>query len=209
MGSLKKHWILISGLAIFAWWFFTSDTPVNILAHIIGRGKRLGTHTLDDDGNVVEKLDDLVAGASSIVGRSVSKDAYLLAAVSASEHAHAGIKEKALIQRVMMNDAAAHDWSLEYTITVGKGMGKQSGRRCSTANGPWEDDLAIAEANIAGTITDDSGGATKFVHKTGFRTITDYTAICEKWFSEDGVVPVDVGGVSSLRIFLPQSQVTS
>jgi hypothetical protein len=206
--KLRKHWVFIVGLAVFVWWFFTGDTPVNILANIIGRGHRLGTHTLDDSGTVIESLDDLVAGASSIVGRTVSADAYMLAAVSASEHPKAGAKEKALIQRVMMNDADAHGWSLQYCITVGRGMGKQSGRRCSTVNGPWEDDLALAEANLAGTQPDDSGGATKFVHVTGFHLITDYYEVCRKWYAESKVVPVDVGGVSSLRIFLPESQVS-
>jgi hypothetical protein len=207
--KLRKHWVFVVGLAVFVWWFFTGDTPVNILANIIGRGRRLGTHTLDDSGTVIESLDDLVAGASSIVGRPVSADAYMLAAVSASEHAKAGAKEKALIQRVMMNDADKQGWSLQFCITVGRGMGEQSGRRCSTVNGPWEDDLALAEANLAGAQPDDSGGATKFVHKTGFKTITDYYAVCRDWYAESKIVPVDVGGVSSLRIFLPESQVNS
>ena len=209
MENVRKHWLFLTGFAIFVWWFFTGDTPMNILANIIGRGRRLGTHTLDDSGTVIESLDELVAGASAIVGRPVSADAYMLAAVSASEHAHAGAKEKALIQRVMMNDADAQGWSLQYCITVGKGMGKQSGRRCSTVNGPWEDDLALAEANLAGTQPDDSGGATKFVHVTGFHFITDYYAVLDKWYKESKIVPVDVGGVSSLRIFLPESQVYS
>jgi hypothetical protein len=207
--KLRKHWLFLVGLAVFVWWFFTGDTPVNIVANIIGRGRRLGTHTLDDSGTVIESLDSLVAGASAIVGRSVSADAYMLAAVSASEHAKAGAKEKALIQRVMMNDADAQGWSLQYCITVGKGMGKQSGRRCSTVNGPWEDDLALAEANLAGTQADDSGGACKFVHETGFKAITDYQDICDKWYKESKILPVDVGGVSSLRIFLPESQVNA
>lgn len=209
MSFLRKHWFAIIAVAMFVWWFFTGDTLVNVIANLIGRGRRLGTHHQDANGNNIENTDDLVAGASAIMGRPVSKDAYMLASVSASEHPAAGPKEKALIQRVMMNDAAAHGWSLEYVITVGKGMGEQSGRRCSTVNGPWEDDLLLAEANLAGTQPDDSNGATKFVHKTGFKTLTDYQELCDKWYAEGGVVPVDVGGVTSLRIFLPESEVST
>lgn len=207
MEFVKKYWLGLGALGLVAWWFFTGDTPVNVIAHLIGRGRRLGTHHLDAAGNVIESLDDLVAGASAILGRQVMPEAYLLASVSASEHAHAGAKEKALIQRVMMNDAAAHGWSLAYTIMLDQGMGEQLGRRCSTANGPWEDDLLLAESNLAGTQIDYSGGATKFVHATGFRKITDYQEICARWYAESRIVPVDVGGVSSLRIFLPEAEV--
>jgi hypothetical protein len=207
MGWLKKYWLALAVAAMSAWWFFTGDTPIMIAASLIGRGRRLGTHHLDESGTVIENLDDLVAGAGEVLGRPVSADVYMLAAVSASEHAHAGAKEKAIIQRVMMNDAAAHGWSLQYVITVGKGMGEQTGRRCSTVNAPWEDDLQLAEANLAGTQPDDSAGATHFVHKTGFATLGKYQALCAKWYAESKIVPVDVGDVSSLRIFLPESEV--
>ena len=207
MDFLRKHWLMLVLTGFAVWWFFTGDDPVMLVKSFIGRGRRLGTHHQDADGNNLESIDDLVAGAAAILGRPVSRDAYMLASVSASEHPHADEKEKAIIQRVMMNDAAAHSWSLQYVITVGKGMGVQTGRRCSTVNGPWEDDLRIAEANLAGTIADQSMGSTHFVHKTGFKTLTDYRELCDKWYAESGIVPYDVGGVSSLRIFLPEDQV--
>jgi hypothetical protein len=177
-----------------------------LVTNFIGRGRRLGTHLQDADGNNIESLDDLVAGAAAVLGRQVDRDAYVLASVSASEHAHAGEKEKALIQRIVMNYAASHG-GIYQAVTGGKGMGTQPGRYCSTVNGPFEDDLKYAEANLAGTQPDDSYGAQHWVHKTGFKTLTDYQDVCDSWYADMGVVPFDVGGVSSLRIFLKEAVV--
>lgn len=207
MGFLKRNlfWLLVAGFAI--WWFFTGDTPVMIAEALVGRGRRLTTHHQDENGDNIEQLDDLLATAAGVLGRPVAKDAYLLASVSSSEHGNAGEKEKALIQRIVMNYAAARGVSIEQAITGGKGLGTQPGRYCSTANGPFEDDLKIAEGNLAGTQPDDSMGSLHWVHKTGFKTLTDYQDVCDRWYQSMHIVPVDVGGVSSLRIFLPEDQV--
>ena len=209
MEWLKKYWFFLTVAGIAIWWFFTGDTPVNIIANIIGRGRRLATLTQNEDGDGIENVDDLVAGAASILGRPVDRDTFVLAIISASEHPRAGEKEKALMQRVVMNYAASRGESIEQAATGGRGLGHQAGRYCSTVNGPWEDDYTLAERNKAGTQPDDSGGAKHFVHKTGFKTLTDYQEVCDSWYASMGVVPVDVGGVSSLRIFLPESEVQS
>jgi hypothetical protein len=169
----------------------------------------LTTHNQDADGNGIEDLQDLIGQAVGAAGRTISEGAYVLASVSSSEHGNAGQKEKALIQRVLMNYAAARGVSILQAATGGKGLGTQPGRYCSTANGIFEDDLQIAEANLAGELTDDSEGAEHWVHKTGFATLGDYQRVCAKWLKEMRVVPVDIGGVSSMRIFLPQDQVSS
>lgn len=208
MGTLRRYWFwVLVGLGV-AWWFFTGDTPVDVLMGLVGRGRRLSVRTIDDSGTVVESLGDLVAQAVAVLGTDVQPDAYLLASVSASEHPNAGEREKGAIQRVMMNDANAHGWSIEYVVTVGKGMGKQSGRRCSSARDPYEDDLRIAVANLNGTQADETSGATKFVHKTGFKTLSDYSALCAKWYASSKVVPVALDGIPSFRIFLPEDSVT-
>jgi len=209
MEWLKKHWFLLTATLATAWWFFTGDTPLDILNGLINRGRRLSMSSLDDSGTVVEDVDDLVANASAILGRPVSKDAYTLARVSASEHANAGQREKAAIQRVMMNDAQAHGWSIWYVVTVGKGLGHQSGRRCASASDPYEDDLLIAEANLDGSIADETSGATRFVHKTGFASITKYQALCDRWYAESKIVPVQLDGIPNFRIFLPESAVSN
>ena len=205
MGWFKKYWFWVLAGAVFVWWFFTGDTPVNIIANLIGRGLRLGLFHQDASGNNIEQLDDQLAGAVAIVGRPIARDAFILAMVSASEHAAAGEKEKALMQRIVMNYADSRGESIEQAVTGGKGFGHQAGRYCSTVNGPWEDDLKYAEANLAGTQPDDSMGAKHWVHKTGFATFTDYQATCDSWYASGGIVPINVGGVSSLRIFIPES----
>jgi hypothetical protein len=205
---MSKHLLWLAGGAAFAYWFFTGSDPIMLARAFTGQGRKLTRHHLDRDGNVLEDITDLVAEASSQAGHAVSEEAYLLASVSASEHWDAGPKEKALIQRVMLNRLAAGGFGGELwsVVTGGNGMGKQAGRPCSTVNGPWGLDLELAEANLAGELQDDSHGAKYFVHKTGFRTVTDYQDVCESWERKHGIVPVDVGGVSSLRIFLPKAE---
>jgi len=206
---LKKHWLLsLGGLGLAAWWFFTGDDPVMLLQALVGRGRRLTTHHQDANGDNIENLEILIGEAVGAVGRTISEDAYLLASISASEHGNAGAKEKALIQRIVMNYADHRGVSILQAATGGKGLGTQPGRYCSTANGIFEDDLQIAEANLAGELADDSSGSLHWVHKTGFATLGDYQRVCAKWKAEGIGVPVDVGGVSSLRIFLPESQAT-
>ena len=208
MGTLRRYWFwVLVGLGV-AWWFFTGDTPVDVLTGLVGRGRRLSVRTIDDSGTVVESLGDLVAQAVAVLGTDVQPDAYLLASVSASEHPNAGEREKAAIQRVVINDAAAHGWSKEYAVTVGKGMGHQSGRRYSSARDPYEDDLRIAVANLNGTQADETSGATNFVHKTGFKTLSDYSALCAKWYASSKIVPVALDGIPSFRLFLPEDSVT-
>jgi hypothetical protein len=105
-----------------------------------------------------------------------------------------------------MNEAASKENSLWQTITSGKGLGHQSGRYCSTVNGPWEDDYQLAVANLAGTQPDDSVGSKHWVHKYGFTSVNGYDDLCAKWYAEMRIVPIDVGGVSSCRIFIPETQ---
>jgi hypothetical protein len=200
----QKHAVTLAAGAAFGYWFFTGTDPIMLARGIVGNGRKLARHHLSD-GRVVETLDELVATATQAAGRAVGRDAYQFASVSASEHAYASPKEKALIQRVMLNRVRIWGQGVEQAITGGKGMGKQSGGRpCSTVNGPWELDLVLAEQMLAGQIPDDSYGALFFVHKTGFRTVTDYRDVCARWYDANGIVPVDVGEVSSLRIFVDE-----
>jgi hypothetical protein len=208
---IGKHLLALVIVAGLVYWFFTGSDPIMLARALAGNGKKLTRHHVDASGTVIESLDDLLAQASRVRGKPVSADAYRLASVSASEHWDAGPKEKSLIQRVVLNRVAQWGQSMDEAVTAGKGFGKQSaGRPVSTVNGPWTLDLELAESNLAGELDDDSRGACFFVHATGFRRMTDYEAICAKWKETHGVVPGDVGGVSSLRIFVPeQSEVTS
>jgi len=209
MESLKKHWVLWLFGAGVVYWFLTGSTPMMSLRALVGRGRRLATLHQDADGNGTDDIDAAIASASAIVGHSISRDAFVLGCVSASEHWDAGTKEKALMQRIVMNAASDSGNSIEQQATSGKGFGHQSGRYCSTVNGLWEDDLACAEGNLAGSLPDDSLDSKHWVHKYGFTSVNGYDDLCAKWYDEMRIVPIDVGGVSSCRIFIPESQVQS
>jgi hypothetical protein len=191
-------WVAIAAVA--GWWFFTGDTPIDLLENLVNRGRRLTMVTLDSAGNVLEDLDDLCDAAGKILGRSVDRNAMVLAIMSGSEHAAGGVREKALLQRVAMNRGS----DLVQVITSGHGLGKQGTlRQFATSRDAYEIDLLLAVSNLEGSIPDDSFGAKYFVHKTGFTTVNGYSDTCRRWFESMGVVPVDVGDVSTLRIFIP------
>lgn len=208
MPWLKKHAasLVVAGLCL--WWLVTGDLPVvDWLTHLVGRGRQLTWPTVDADGNVIESVDQLLGQAVGTLGRPIDRDAFLLGTVSASEHATASRREKAAIQRVCMNDAAAHGWSILFTVTNNKGLGKQAGRRYASRKPLYEQDLLIAESNLAGSEPDETAGATKFVHITGFAHFGAFRELCERWYQEHRIVPVELPGIESFRIFLPESQV--
>lgn len=210
MGTLKQHWLLVLGLTLALWWLMTGDVPVlDLLRSFVGRGKRLTSTALDDDGNIPESPEALAGEASRVLGRDVDVDAYTLARIADSEHPTASLREKAAIMRVALNDAAAHGWSVGYTATVGKGYGRQSGRRYSTARDPYEQTLVLAEAVMAGAVADETRGSTHFVHKTGFATIAAYTDLVERWEKSLKIVPVALDGIPSFRLFLPANWFTA
>ncbi len=211
-------WLIIIGA--FAWWFFMGDTPVQVGRGFFGRGRRLTSSTLNPDGSLKESPEDLQQQVQVALGRSVSLDAVLLARVSASEHYGAAEREKSAIQWVCRNDAAAHGWSIRTAVTVNPGtLGKQAGRRYSTAGGGLagikeihEDDLWIAEGILGGTIPDLTYGATKFVHYTAYKSFVDFlegNPKVQKWIDEGGLAPVFLGDVSTLVVFLPAEQVSA
>jgi hypothetical protein len=197
--------IILAAAGLGSWWFFTGDDPLMVVRSLIGRGRRLTLMTLDDAGNVQEDIDDLTEAAGELLGRPVERDALLLAILSSSEHGNAGEREKAAIQRVALNRVTSTKDLLE-VLTSGRGLGKQGPRQFATSKDAFEDDLAIAEANLAGELEDNTFGATRFVHKTGFASLTRYSEICDKWYDESRIVPIDIGGVSSLRLFIPEGR---
>jgi hypothetical protein len=190
-------WVAVAAVAL---WWFTGDTPLDILQSILSRGRQLTMITVDENGDAQEDLVDLCDAAGEILGSPVEPSALILAIMSGSEHGAAGAKEKALMQRVAMNRGG----DLVQVITNGNGLGKQGSKRpFATSRDAYEDDLTIAHANLDGALPDDSFGAEYFVHRTGFASVTGYGDTCRKWFASMGIVPVDVGGVGALRVFIP------
>lgn len=210
-------WALVTFLAVS--WFFQGNNPMHIVKQFVGRGKKLTTSSLDDSGNLRQSVDEIVKQVRNALGREISEDAVLLARMSASEHAGASEREKQAMQWVCKNDADSHGWSIRYTVTVNPGtLGEQTGRRYSTRGGGalgereiHEDDVFVAESILAGDLPDITGGATKFVHMTGYRRFSDFLAghpKVKQW-SAEGLVPVALGDVSTLVVLLPKDKVTA
>lgn len=216
----KRLWLLLA-VILAAWWFFMGDNPVQIARSFVGRGRRLSLTTMSNGRDCDQTPAEVQAQVVTAMGREVSLDAVCLARVSASEHPGANEKEKSAIQWVCKNDADAHGWSLEYTTTVnGPGWGHQTDRRYASHGGGvaglyeiHEDDLFIAESILPpqSSIPDLTGGATKFVHMTGYATFKDFLTGHPKvaeW-GAGGLAPIFLGGVSTLVILLPKSKVTA
>jgi len=194
---------LVAAVLAGAWWWYSGDSPWDLMRRLVGRGRRLTMMSLDSEGNVGESLEDLTAAAAELLGQSVTQDELLLAVLSSSEDGAGTPSEKAVIQRVAINRMSGGQ-SLVQVVTSGHGLGKQGALRAfSTARDAYEEDLQIARQNLGNELEDLSLGATRFVHATGFTKATGYADVCRKWFAESGVVPVDIGGVRSLRIFVP------
>jgi hypothetical protein len=208
---VQRTILILAILALVGWWLLVGENPLQLGRSFVGRGSRLTSSTLDANGNVVESIEDICAQVASALQRPVSEDAVLLARVSASENAGASEREKSAIQWVCRNDASAHLWSIRYTVTVNPGsLGVQTGRRYSTRGGGLlgnreihEDDVNIAERVLSGEIGDLTGGATKFVHTTGFDSLAAFLGAHPKvqgWI-DSGLEPIYLGDVGSLVVF--------
>ena len=223
MARKTKIWLWIA-IALAAWWFFQGDDPLTLVRQFVGRGKKLSVTTMSNGSDVDQSIDEVVAQVVAAMGRDVARDAVILARVSSNEHPGASEREKQAIQWVCKNDADANGWSLDYTTTVNPGSwGTQSGRRYAThgqdigtkiGTGVYEiheDDLFVAESILNGSLPDITGGATKFVHITGYDSFADFVQghpKVAKWLAA-GLVPVYLGGVSTLVVLLPKGKVTS
>lgn len=213
---------LLAPIALVAgWWFVEGDDPLALLRRIIGRGRRLSSSHLADTGATVESIEEIVGQVRKATGRDVSLDAVVMARVISSESPGGSRKEKTAIGWVLRNDADSHGWSIRYCATANPGnFGRQDfGRRYSTRGGGLtnsreihEDDLAIAEAILSDGLEDPTGGARKFVHYTGFTRFADFLAARPRvraWMTEaGGALPVFLGGVGALVVFVPRALVT-
>jgi len=205
MQALRRYWLWATAGGLLLWWLMRGGVPIlDLIARVIGRGRKLTSPTLDSDGDVVESIEELTAQASAVLGEQLEHDDVYLGSVAASEHAEAPDREKAAIIQVAINDADAHGWSVAFTVTNNKGLGQQEGRRYASRKPMYERDLRIAQAVRAGAMADETQGATHFVHITGFKTLGAYQALCAKWYDESKIVPVKLSGIPSFRIFLKE-----
>jgi hypothetical protein len=196
-------WLILValGVALFG------GAAVTAAADFTNRGRRLSqSPPLNDAGQVDRDPSYLKADAEQIVGRAITEEAYALARMLRSEGGHGSVEEKQARAWVAMNDRAAHGWSLLYTI-AGKDrlFGRQRGWRYASGEDPYENDLAIAEAVLAGELPDNTGGAVKFVDIGSFGAQEgsgSYEATLASWRSE-GLSPRKVDGAASdFRVFV-------
>lgn len=155
---------------------------VEDLLNTIERGQRLTRTTYGKDGVIRESPDALAAEAGTDV------DSYALARMISSEHGRDPNVYKAAIAHVAVNYATHVGRSISSLLlranhpqhtgwfgtqkdidTTSANFG-ESDRYASTAVDPYAGDLEIAQAVMAGTIADATGGAIQFDAPPAFKT---------------------------------------
>jgi hypothetical protein len=207
-------WKLLGGLAVVAGTVAAvgTETGRNFVQDLTRRGSRLTKTTLDADGKVPIDPFVLADQAGQVLNRAVDADAYALARMLRSEEGSAGPVVKRLLGWVALNDAAELGWDLLElftfsTVAARKGyFGKQISRRYSTAQDPYENDLAIAElviGELAAGKADPTSGAVKFVNKDAFASqagASSYEAVRARW-AKEGLSPVLLAGAPDNLVF--------
>src|SRR6185295_14933880 len=123
------------------------------------------------------------------------------------------VPEKQARAWVALNDAATHGWSILKTIAgpdllfgQQRGWRYASGRdyKDGSTSDPYENDLYVAEAVLAGQLPDNTGGAVKFVDIDSFGVqpgTGTYEETVASW-ARDGLQPFEVEGASGpFRVF--------
>lgn len=141
-------------------------------------GPRVSSSTTDDDGQIAESPDELLAQAIATMGRPVSMDAYALARMAQSEGS-AAARPRML---VALNDGAAEGWDALTTVTFSTAPGRTGTfgpqfvrsprvvRRYATTKDPARAIVELAEQVIAdwSAGNDETGGAVKFADRSSF-----------------------------------------
>lgn len=175
MSESRKWWwavgLTIGGYLFRDSLFSTVDAGVDILADLVGSGRKLSTSILDEDNIVTNDPEQLRREAEDIIGQSVSADAYALARMVRSEAGSADLTTKVRLANVAINQARALGWS-PYDVIVYHKTAARDGRygaqisgRFASSRDPYEVDLKAALQALRGDIT---GGATNFAHQNAF-----------------------------------------
>jgi hypothetical protein len=196
-------WAIV--LTILALVCFGGWAAAPAVRDFVQRGRRLTSSSKRDDGVIVETPSELASLAGDDIGRDVAVEAYALARMIRSEAGNRDVAEKVAVAWVAVNDAFALGWALLRTLTYHTAaarngrFGPQIGGRYATTSDPYENDLAIAEAVLAGELDDPTGGATKFVHRNAFGTqpgTRTFEEVSAAWLAE-GYVAAELPDVAS------------
>lgn len=215
LGSENERLGVIGGAAALgfgALWLFPPKRIVAVVADVANRGELLTDTQLDDTGVIPFDPADLVANASSVMGRDVTADTYALARMRRSEMA-IGESDDASALRIFvaLNDLADLNtrrffgWSAQDLITYStnpdhKGLfGEQNdGRRYASTKDPHVGDALLAEQvqqqHASGI--DPTGGALKFVDRGSMGAQVgsgSYDNLVVKWGAE-GLQPSTIPG---------------
>jgi hypothetical protein len=220
LGRKVEWWHLVLGATGLALLFWEDDVAGvvedvgNVIGDLTKRGQRLTVSPrLNAQGQVPTAPEDLLAEAQVTLGRPIRMDAYALARMVRAEGGSGPVPEKQARAWVALNDAAKHGWSILKAVAgpdllfgQQRGWRYASGRdyKDGSTSDPYENDLYVAEAVLAGQLTDNTGGALKFVDIDSFGVqpgTGTYEETVASW-ARDGLQPFEVDGTSStFRVF--------
>jgi hypothetical protein len=191
----------------------------DLLATVGGRGARVGTATSPNALRVIEDDPQRLADSAAL-----DLDTYALARLISSEEGNSPAVEKLAVGWAAWNahgpaiaaallagkgDADDHFKDQGYAYSTGPTSTARAAGYASTALDPHEDDVKLAQAIIAGTAPDPTGGATNFfrprledkLYAAG-KVSRDGAAVIAEW-TAGGLRPVDVPGIdpSELAFF--------
>jgi hypothetical protein len=193
-------------LVLFAGLWFLGAPAAHAVRDFVNRGRRLSRSTLTD-GVIEESIEELVSQATVTLGRLVGRAEYSLARMLRSEYGTGPVKAKIAMAWVAVNDAEKLGRDLVATLNAGDRHGisfgsQAGGQRYSTAQDPYENDLAIAEAVLGGEEPDPTPapGAVKFVHVDALGRIPEGA---KRWTELEPVTLPDTG---RLVVFVPKGR---
>ncbi len=206
------------GVVLWKWGVSAPIIAAGWVANVFTKGNKLSESTVVSGvvSEVPEVLSDM---ASAVLGFTVDTDVYSLARMGRSE----GVDGMEYRMHVVLNDIAdlsrrglsAYDTITKY-VTHSKNAAADGhystqalGKRVATTRDPYEGDYALAQKVIADNAAgiDPTGGATKFVDKSGPFYVdgakTDYAGLVASW-AEDGLTPIDnlPGATSNFVVFV-------
>lgn len=207
LGSENQRLGVLAGAGVLgfgALWLFSPRRIVNVVADVANRGELLTDTQLDDSGVIPFDPVDLVANASSVMGRDVTRATYALARMRRSEMA-IGESDDASALRIQvalndlddLNTRRLFGWSAEDLITYStnpdhRGLfGQQNdGRRYASTKDPHVGDALLAEQvqQQHATGLDPTSGALKFVDRGSMGAQVgsgSYDKLVVKWSAEN------------------------
>jgi hypothetical protein len=214
----REAWILGGagiGLAFVIWKWGNPVTAAQIAenwaVNLVGRGNKLSDSTLTND--VVEEIPDvLIDMASAVLGFTADLDTYSLARMGRSEgvdgmeyRMHVALNDLRDLQSSYGNFVYSSVTALMIHSKIERADGHYSrqnlGKRYATTKDPYEADYALAQKVMADSVAgiDPTGGATKFVDKSGPFNVdgeeTDYAGLVTAW-AKDGLTPATLPGAT-------------